>query len=234
MGANAQTAVPVFTAGQVLTAQQQTEINTGIPVFATTVTRDAAFGGTGEKTLAEGQFAFLEDTNATQFYDGAAWQTLGGGLTLVKSQVVGSAVASVQVTSAFSASYDNYVITYNNGTSSATDNITMIVGATVTNYYYALIGNTWSGTASNSGTTTGTSFNYAGQTDSTNGPNVYVTVVSPFLSKRTEFSSTYTNTTAGYVSRGMLNNTTSYTSFTLTPNAGTITGGTIRVYGYSI
>ena len=234
MGANAQTAVPVFTAGQVLTAQQQTEINTGIPVFATTVTRDAAFGGTGEKTLAEGQFAFLEDTNATQFYDGAAWQTLGGGLTLVKSQVVGSAVASVQVTSAFSASYDNYVITYNNGTSSATDNILMIVGATVTNYYYAIIGNTWSGTASNNGSTTATSFQYAGQTDSTNGPNVYVTVVSPFLSKRTEFSSTYTNTTAAYVSRGMLNNTTSYTSFTLTPNAGTITGGTIRVYGYSI
>ena len=48
MGANAQLAVPSFTAGQVLTAQQQTEINTGIPVFATTVTRDAAFGGGGE------------------------------------------------------------------------------------------------------------------------------------------------------------------------------------------
>lgn len=77
MGANAQTAVPVFTAGQVLTAQQQTEINTGIPVFATTVTRDAAFGGTGEKTLAEGQFAYIEATNTTQYYDGAAWQSVG-------------------------------------------------------------------------------------------------------------------------------------------------------------
>jgi len=77
MGANAQTAVPVFTAGQVLTAQQQTEINTGIPVFATTVTRDAAFGGAGEKTLAEGQFAYIEATNTTQYYDGAAWQSVG-------------------------------------------------------------------------------------------------------------------------------------------------------------
>jgi len=77
MGLNAQTSVPAFTTGQVLTAQQQTDINTGIPVFATTVTRDAAFGGTGEKTLAEGQFAFLEDTNTTQFYDGAAWQPVG-------------------------------------------------------------------------------------------------------------------------------------------------------------
>lgn len=76
MGLNAQTSVPVFTAGNVLTAQQQKEINTGIPVFATTVTRDAAFGATGEKTLAEGQFCYLEDTNRTQYYDGAAWQSL--------------------------------------------------------------------------------------------------------------------------------------------------------------
>ena len=73
---NTQTSVPAFVASQVLTAQQQTEINTGIPVFATTVTRDAAFGGTGEKTLAEGQFAYLEDSNTTQYYDGAAWQAV--------------------------------------------------------------------------------------------------------------------------------------------------------------
>jgi hypothetical protein len=84
MGANAQTAVPVFTAGQVLTAQQQTEINTGVPVFATTVTRDAAFGGAGEKTLAEGQFAYIEATNTTQYYDGAAWQSVAGSSGVVQ------------------------------------------------------------------------------------------------------------------------------------------------------
>ena len=59
MGANAQTSVPAFTAGQVLTAAQVTGINTGIPVFASSTERDAAFGGTGEKTLAEGQMAYL-------------------------------------------------------------------------------------------------------------------------------------------------------------------------------
>jgi hypothetical protein len=75
--ANTQTSVPVFTAGQVLTAQQQTEINTGIPVFADSTARDAAFGGTGLKTLAEGQFAFLEDSDTTQFYDGSTWQAVG-------------------------------------------------------------------------------------------------------------------------------------------------------------
>jgi hypothetical protein len=59
MGANAQTTVPSFTIGQVLTADQQNQsARTGVPVFATTVERDAAFGGAGEKTLAEGQLLF--------------------------------------------------------------------------------------------------------------------------------------------------------------------------------
>ena len=77
MGANAQTSVPAFTAGQVLTAAQVTQINTGIPVFASSTERDAAFGGTGEKTLAEGQFAYLEDTDTVQVYDGTSWSTVG-------------------------------------------------------------------------------------------------------------------------------------------------------------
>ena len=80
MGANAQTSVPTFTAGEILTAANMNiSARTGIPVFATSTTRDAAFGGTGEKTLAEGQFAYLEDSNTTQYYDGAAWQSVGGG-----------------------------------------------------------------------------------------------------------------------------------------------------------
>jgi len=77
MGANAQTSVPTFTAGEILTAANMNiSARTGIPVFADTTARDAAFGGTGEKTLAEGQFAYLEDTNATQYYDGSAWQAV--------------------------------------------------------------------------------------------------------------------------------------------------------------
>ena len=79
MGANAQTTVPTFTAGQVLTADQQNQsARTGVPVFATTVTRDAAFGGAGEKTLAQGQLCYLEATNKLQYYDGTNWANIGG------------------------------------------------------------------------------------------------------------------------------------------------------------
>ena len=78
MGANASTAVPLYAAGQVLDAARLNLTNSGIPVFSGTATRDAAFGGSGEKVLAEGQFAYLEDSNALQFYDSAAWQAVGG------------------------------------------------------------------------------------------------------------------------------------------------------------
>lgn len=75
MGANAQTIVPTFTAGQVLTAAQQNQINTGVPVFATTITRDAAFGGAGEKTLAEGQMCYIEAApQRFQVYNGTVWR----------------------------------------------------------------------------------------------------------------------------------------------------------------
>jgi hypothetical protein len=73
MGANAQTAVPAFVAGEILTAAEMTQINTGIPVFATTVTRDAAFDGTGEKVLAQGQYAYIEASSSLMVYSGSAW-----------------------------------------------------------------------------------------------------------------------------------------------------------------
>lgn len=76
MGANAQTAVPAFTAGQVLTAAQMTQINTGVPVFATTTTRDAAFGGAGEKTLAQGQLCYIEAEGKVYVYTGSAWTSI--------------------------------------------------------------------------------------------------------------------------------------------------------------
>jgi hypothetical protein len=102
MGANATTFVPAYVSGEVLTAADLTVTNSGIPVFATTVTRDAAFGGTGEKTLAEGQFAYLEDTNTTQYYDGAAWQSVGPTFTsaTVATQQLTTSTTFVDLTTA--------------------------------------------------------------------------------------------------------------------------------------
>jgi hypothetical protein len=112
MGANAVTTVPVYVAGEVLTASDLNITNSGIPVFAGTTERDAAFGGTGEKTLAEGQYAYLESTNATQVYDGSDWVSVGTtpGLVCVKAETAFSAVASLTADSVFTSSYTNYRI----------------------------------------------------------------------------------------------------------------------------
>lgn len=77
MGANAVTSIPDFVALQVLTAAELDVVNCGIPVFATDVTRDAAFGGSGEKTLAQGQFCYLESTGKLLVYSGSSWLSVG-------------------------------------------------------------------------------------------------------------------------------------------------------------
>jgi hypothetical protein len=231
MGANAQIAVPVFTAGQVLTAAQQTQINTGIPVFATTVTRDAAFGGAGEKTLAQGQYAYIEATSTLQVYSGSAWINAGGGLVLVTTQTIGSAVGSVTVSSCFSSTYDNYLVTVNGGVGSVAGDFRLQLNGTTTGYYYSITGNNWSATASNAGSTNIASIPYMGTVE-TNSLNASITIKSPNLAKRTEFNGTYMNGTASYLSSGFLNNLTQYTGLVIAPDSGTLTGGTIRVYGY--
>jgi hypothetical protein len=70
----------LFTSGSVLTADQ---VNTflmdqSIMRFTSTTTRDAAFGGAGEPTLAEGMFAYTTDTNTLWLYNGSSWVNLLG------------------------------------------------------------------------------------------------------------------------------------------------------------
>jgi len=239
MGANAQTSVPAFTAGQVLTAAQQTEINTGIPVFATTVTRDAAFGGSGEKVLAEGQFAYIEATKTTQYYDGAAWQpvSVAPGLVLVKTQTIGTAVASVTVSDAFNATYDNYKISISGGVGSTTINLQTTFGASTTNYSGSLIYYTTSGSPSTPGTpsalsSTTTSFSRSGNA-TTNSIIYNVELQNPFLAKYTHAQAAWGVATESGSFSGVHSSAVSYSDFTITANTGTLTGGTIRVYGYA-
>jgi hypothetical protein len=230
---NTQTSVPAFTSGQVLTAQQMMDVNTGIPVFATTTTRDAAFGGTGEKVLAEGQMAYIEASNLTQYYDGAAWQTLNGGLVFIKSVTVGSGVTSAAVTGVFSSTFDNYRIVIANVDTSTLTNIRLQLGATTTGYYASQYYDNATGTpAPGTDRINNSSSSLIGVTSQDDDTNSSFDIYGPNLAKRTQWSGTYAS--GGYSGwfGGLLANTTQYTDFTLGVGAGTMTGGTIRVYGY--
>jgi hypothetical protein len=236
MGANAQTKVPTFAAAEVLTAANQNLLSNGIPVFSGTATRNDAFGGSGEKTLAEGQFAYLEDSNTTQYYDGAAWQSVAvsPGLVLLKTQVIGTTVGSVTVSDAFSASYDHYKIVLSGGIGSANDiDIHMTLGATAAAYYLGQSGANYNGSAYNgTSVNNGSAWNAIGRV-STDGVNINLELNSPFLAKNTFITGLVANDATGRVFAGRLQNSTSYTAFTFTTGSGTLTGGTIRVYGYA-
>jgi hypothetical protein len=236
MGANATTSVPVYASGEVLTAANLNITNSGIPVFATTVTRDAAFGGTGEKTLAQGQTCYIEATSSYQTYNGSAWVALttAPGLVLVKTQTIGSAVATVTVSDAFSATYDAYKIVVTGGAASSSNTeLELSLGASVTGYYHSFIYTNYNNTVSAIGTANTTRWPYLGFATGTNGLSLNIELQNPFLAKYTTFQSAQTRTDIAGSNVGIHQVATSYTSFILKPNAGTLTGGEIRVYGYS-
>jgi hypothetical protein len=171
--------------------------------------------------------------------DTTLYTALGGaypGLRLIKKQTIGSAVSSVQVTSAFSATYEAYKIIVTGGaTSNSASSLKLTLGATATGYYSKTFYGVYTdNTVAGFGSGNGTSFQNAGQ-GTTNYLSLNCDLQGPFTSTRTIFSADNcgaTTSEAYYQSGGFLNDSTSYTSFTITPGGGTITGGTIYVYGY--
>ena len=158
-----------------------------------------------------------------------------GTVSAAGDVTIGNAVSSVTVSGAFSANYDAYKILVTGGSASTSSVIQLKMGATATGYYFGFMYlNYGSNTVVGEQTTTGTLWTYGGDS-SANGLHADITLHNPFLSKRTFIHSNIgSGGGAGYVGQfsGMLNNTTSYTDFVLIPNVGTLTGGTIRVYGY--
>lgn len=169
--------------------------------------------------------------------DTTLFTALGGaypGLRLIKKQTIGSAVSSVTVTSAFSATYDAYRIIISGGVCSASPNLALKLGASATSYLNSLFLITYSTAATGaSAEAAGTAITWAG-TGTTNSINMNIELTNPFLAKVTPYFGRFQGgSQAGYTS-GIHNVATSYTDFTITPSTGTLTGGTIYVYGYGI
>ena len=160
------------------------------------------------------------------------------GLWLVKTQTVGSGVSSVTVSNVFSATYDSYRIVYTGFTGSVSGAAMLIRCVTSGgadnasnwkgNAFYIVTGA--AGGLSNSNYTNGASADCSGIDTVVTSCSFDIT--GPFLTQRTQVN--YNNADNAYwrVSASMLDNATSYTGFKLLTNAGTLTGGTIRVYGY--
>jgi hypothetical protein len=169
--------------------------------------------------------------------DASLYTALGGnypGLRLIKRQTVGSAVTTVTVTGAFNSTYDNYRIILKGINPSLSNSFKFMLGTGATTGHY------------------GASFYYqfngaqSGYLLSNNSGSVYLTlnggagtgfipfdVMSPNEAANTGISGIGWGRTHSAWFSGTVENSTQYTSFTLlTDGAGTMTGGTIDVYGY--
>jgi hypothetical protein len=158
------------------------------------------------------------------------------GLVLLKTQTVGTTVSSVTVTSAFNANYDEYKIIYSGGVASAGFvSMYMTIGGINSGYYS-------SGVYQSAVSATQVTFNAAVSGVWFPGycGNQYmkfeIDVSNPFkVSPKTGNGrySTYDNVNStGGTFYLVTTSTASCTQFALAPASGTLTGGTIYVYGY--
>jgi hypothetical protein len=155
------------------------------------------------------------------------------GLWLVKTQTVGAGVSAVTVTGAFNNDYQNYKIIWAGGTQSLNENLRMYMsGTAAAGHYGSFINASYTGGAvGNGGTNNGNFWTWAGG-GGPDGASANLELLSPFEAKWTEMrgSARYDQSYGHIV--GVHTVASSYTSFTFTPQNGTMSGGTIRVYGY--
>jgi hypothetical protein len=171
------------------------------------------------------------DTASVASWNGSAWvYTHSSGLVLVKSQTIGSAVSSVTVSNAFSATYDNYRIVVNGGTASAGDTeLNLQLGAKTTGYKSSQ--NYQSLTSGSFTSAFKTNIMFLGRTG-VSGNSAAGDIIAPNLTTNTALISFSVNNLYGIIGLSNTNDTTAYTDFTVLPASGTLTGGEIRVYGY--
>jgi len=150
---------------------------------------------------------------------------------------VGAGNTSVTVNGAFSSLYDNYRIIISNMVMSSGGGglrITLGTVAAGANYYFG-------GTYVDIGTAAITGFRgnnvgyfLCGTSTGSNAFSNTLDILNPYATARTTFPPTISFTETGTVGHnvGFHNADTSYTAFIIHTATGTMTGGTIRVYGY--
>jgi hypothetical protein len=162
----------------------------------------------------------------------------GGTLNANGAITVGSAVTSVVVNGAFSAAYDNYEIIWSGGvmaSSSGDSQITFRLDGSSTGYSSILRYSNGS-TMSVASQSNATQWNWIGG-GSTGSGLMQIKLYAPFLAVHTRMDSngynSWNNVNLGN-SNGVHTVASSYTGFTvLVSGTGSMTGGTIRIYGYN-
>ena len=156
------------------------------------------------------------------------------GLWLVKTVTVGNGVTSVPVTGAFNSNFHNYRVEIGNiDASGAGSFIYITFGSQVNSQFGSISFDNFNGISSGVTRQNNTGLIEIGVSGSNNDTSSCFDIQSPNLASATNLSGTYNGGGwSGYFG-GLVNTSTQYTAFTISVQSpSTLTGGTIRVYGY--
>ena len=176
-------------------------------------------------------------TAATTASEVSAYSFTEPALVHISRTTVGSAVSSVTVSGAFSSTYDNYRVIVEGVVTSANIDFCARLGAVTTGYKFARTRTTMAG-ATTGGGTTSTGFLYIGAVADSAGyaSAIAFDLYAPNLARATVATSmaAYGHPTVGAIDvlAAWEPSTTQHTDLTILPTGGTMTGGTIDVYGY--
>jgi hypothetical protein len=186
------------------------------------------------------------NTTDKHFYgwNGTAWvipnqtTTNPNGLELIKTQTVGSGVNTATITNCFSSAFTNYKVIYTGGTLSANDIGARFGPTSVSGYntqYYSTLfyanGNVGSFALAQTNNQDHMAWVGGG---STTAAYASFDVMNPYEPTWSRFhGGAYQNNLAIGIQTGEHRSTGQFTDLTLLGGGGaTMTGGTIRVYGY--
>ena len=179
-----------------------------------------------------GQLIYETDTANLEAYNGSAWITQNG-LQLIKAQTIGSGVSSVAVTDVFSSTYTNYRVIMSNVDCSVSDNVlALTLGSSTASYYSASRYFSYaSGTIEVNRNNAASAYLFASATNNDTGASF--DMYQPFSNELTTWAGMTFSLNYTTVFGGLHGSATSHTGFTIATTSGTMTGGTIRVYGYA-
>jgi len=157
------------------------------------------------------------------------------GLEFISSTTVGSAVATVTVSDVFSATYQNYRILLSNIDASGNTYIGIRFsgsGSGATAYKRVLYSGGYTGGALGGTTSASANLIQVGLSGTNSDTSISFDVLNPFGSAPTGVVGLSIGNGGMTWAGGLTTADVSETGFTILPDSGTLTGGTIKVYGY--
>lgn len=192
----------------------------------------------GYPVFASGDVLTAADMNAVGLWrvTGCTVSSVGGTAATASNGVItiGTGNTSVTVNNAFSSDYVNYrIFIENESTSGSASHLFQFSGITTSSYYSGGSYGSWGVAAQTGfGNAVATSWTISANVALNTGTSIIMDVINPNVARR-KYAFNTAQASNGHLTFNHLSTSTSTaTGFVLSKSGETMTGGTIRVYGY--